>query len=201
MANVNHRYLLAIYIRILVKRRHRRQAQDGKRRLPRWWVRPYLRKREELGVFHTLFQELREDDREYFFRFCRMSPESFDYIAYMVYDKIKKKPTNCRPNPITPEERLAVTLRYLANGECQQSIANYFRIGRQTVSKIIRETCAAIWDILGPIYVKCPSKKEEWGRVADEFADIWNFFGSSTLSYPITRLIFDQQLFTITELK
>ena len=57
-----------------------------------------------------------------FFRFCRMSPESFDYVAYMIESRIKKKNTNFR-KPISPEERLAVTLRYLALGETQQAIA------------------------------------------------------------------------------
>ena len=32
------------------------------------WVRHILTRREELGHFHTLFQELRTNDTEYFFR-------------------------------------------------------------------------------------------------------------------------------------
>ena len=94
MAAVNFRYLLLIYVRILVRRRKRRRLQVGeaiRRRLPRYWVRPSLQKRKEQGCFHTLFKELRENDRENFFRFCKMSPESFDYLAYMVAAKISKK--------------------------------------------------------------------------------------------------------------
>ena len=33
-----------------------------------FWVRNIFRKREELGEFHRLVQELRNEDREYFFR-------------------------------------------------------------------------------------------------------------------------------------
>ena len=130
MPSVNFRYLFLIYLRVLVKRRQRlrtqRQHEENRRRLPRYWVRPSFQKREQFGCFHTLFQELRENDRENFFRYCRMSPESFDYIAYMVESKIRKKTTNFRV-PISPEERLTVTLRYLASGECQQSLSFSFR--------------------------------------------------------------------------
>ena len=38
------------------------------RRKPRFWVRKFLRLRERYGAFHTLVQELRIHDREYFFR-------------------------------------------------------------------------------------------------------------------------------------
>ena len=71
MPGINYRYLLLIYIQVLVRRRKRIKENDGpkQRRLPKFWVRPSLQKREELGIFHTLFQEYREDDREYFFRF------------------------------------------------------------------------------------------------------------------------------------
>ena len=93
MPGINYRYLLLTYIHVLVRRRKRMVENNGpkQRRLPKFWVRPSLQKREEYGIFHTLFQEYRESDREYFFRFCRMSPDSFDYIAYMIESKIKKK--------------------------------------------------------------------------------------------------------------
>ena len=47
--------------------------------------------------------------------------------------------------------RLAVTLRYLASGESQQSLSWSFRLGRTTVPKIVRETCEVIWKVLSPI--------------------------------------------------
>ena len=38
------------------------------RRAPRFWVRQIFLLREEYGEYHRLIQELREGDREYFFR-------------------------------------------------------------------------------------------------------------------------------------
>ena len=172
MPGINYRYLLLTYIHVLVRRRKIMVENNGpkQRRLTKFWVRPSLQKREEYGIFHTLFQEYRESDREYFFRFCRMSPDSFDYIAYMIELKIKKKPTNFGKT-ISPEKRLAVSLRYLSSGETQQAIAGYFRIGRQTIGKILRETCSTIWEFLGPMYLKQPSSQKEWRKIENEMGN------------------------------
>ena len=69
MSPVNLRYLLLIYLRVLVKRRQRLRVQwrgEVQRRIPRYWVQPTLEKRSELGCFNTLFQELRQNDRTFF---------------------------------------------------------------------------------------------------------------------------------------
>ena len=50
--------------------------------------------------------------------------------------------------PIPPEQQLSLTLRHLATGESQISLSLPDRIGRQTISKIIPETCKAIYDAL-----------------------------------------------------
>ena len=88
--------------------------------------------------------------------------------------KIKKKLTKFRV-PISPEERLAVTLRHLATGESQQSISFSFPIGRTTVNNIITETCKAIWDVFCPLYLKHPTCPEECLHIPNEFETLWNF--------------------------
>ena len=102
-----------------------------------------------------------------------MSPESYDHLLELLKPLISKKNTKFR-EPISAEIRLAVTLRYLASGESQQSLSWSYRIGRSTVSKIIRETSKAIWDILSPDYLKSPSSEVEWKQVSDDFNGIWN---------------------------
>ena len=87
-----------------------------------------------------------------------MSPESYDHLLELLKPLISKKNTKFR-EPISAEIRLAVTLRYLASGESQQLLSWSYRIGRSTVSKIIRETSKAIWDILSPVYLKSPSSE------------------------------------------
>ena len=45
-------------------------------------------------------------------------------------------------------ERLAVMLRFLASEEPQQSLSFAYRIGKSTLSRILRETCDAIFSVL-----------------------------------------------------
>ena len=53
--------------------------------------------------------------------------------------------------PISPGERLAVTLRYLATGETFSSLESQFRISRTAISEIIFE--------VGNLTVQSPSFK------------------------------------------
>ena len=67
MADVNRRAnLLACYLLILSILRRRRAPRIPRRHI--FWVRQIYQKREELGAYHTLVQELRLHDREFFFR-------------------------------------------------------------------------------------------------------------------------------------
>ena len=69
MAPTNQRRALqACYFLILAVLKRRRQRGRKEKRKHRFWVRSIFQKREELGAFHTLAQELRLDDREYFYR-------------------------------------------------------------------------------------------------------------------------------------
>lgn len=49
-----------------------------------------------------------------------------------------------------------------------------FRIGKKTISLIIREVCIHIWLELAPNYMKMPSE-EEWLQIAQDFENIANF--------------------------
>ena len=56
---------------LLIMRRRRKirgKIEKNPRRAPRFWIRQIFLLREEYGEYHRLIQELREGDREYFFR-------------------------------------------------------------------------------------------------------------------------------------
>ena len=77
----------------------------------RTWVHKIIRKRQELGEFHRQFvQELRLDQQR-FLQYFRMTPETFDNLLHVVGPHIRKQTTNYR-KPISPEQRLAICLRY-----------------------------------------------------------------------------------------
>ena len=108
------------------------------------------------------------------FRFTRMSPGRFEHLLSLVGPLIAKEPCRSR-NTVSEAERLMLTLRFLATGDSQQSCSFAFRLGKATVSKIIRETCGAIWTALSKTYVKFPTTPEEWKCIAKEFYNEWNF--------------------------
>ena len=104
----------------------------------------------------------------------RMSPESFDHLLSLVSPLISKHTTKLR-EPISAAERLALTLRFLASGNSQQSMSFSYRVGRQTVSSIIKETCRAIWQVLNEKYLRAPNLPDDWENIAEEFMQLWNF--------------------------
>ena len=64
---------------------------------------------------------MRDSDREFHFKYVRMLKERFDNLLSLVRDKIMKKDTQMR-SAITAEQRLLITLRYLASGVSQQDL-------------------------------------------------------------------------------
>ncbi|XP_015747625.1 PREDICTED: uncharacterized protein LOC107327399 [Acropora digitifera] len=90
-----------------------------------------------------------------------MSPERFEHLLTLIAPYIEKKACRSR-DPISPAERLVVTLRYLASGDSQQSQSFNFRIGKSTICHIIQETCIGIWNALSKVSLKSPSSSSDW---------------------------------------
>ena len=103
-----------------------------------------------------------------------MSQERFEHLLRLVAPYITKKPCQFR-DPIPPAERLMSTLRYMASGESQQSISLSFRMGRKTVSRVVRECNVGIWNALHEEYLSPPKATQNWQDVAQEFEKEWNF--------------------------
>ena len=151
-----------------------KKQKPSKQETKRFWIRECLKKREKYGQFHTLFSELRLSDREYFFRYIGMSPECFEHYLTLVPPYIQKKTCRSR-DPISPAERLVMTLRYLATCDSQQSQSFNFGIGKSTICHIIQETCIGIWNALRDVYLKSPSSSSVWEGIAIEMFEEWNF--------------------------
>ena len=97
---------------VVVRRRRREQSQRKKR----LWTRPWILKREQFGAYHCLLEELKLSDRNGLKNFLRMDKSSFNEILDKVAPLIQKQDTQLRAS-ISPAERLALTLRYLASGK------------------------------------------------------------------------------------
>lgn len=138
------------------------------------WIRDMLRDRDVNGIQNSLIPRLRSLDKQYFIDFFRMSPANFDELLHIVGPKIMKKNTKWR-DAISANDRLALTLRFLASGETFRSLAFSFRMGRSTVGKIVKETCVIIWEELSSKFVQFPTKQEEWKQIAADFEEKWQF--------------------------
>ncbi|XP_046689060.1 uncharacterized protein LOC124374968 [Homalodisca vitripennis] len=102
-----------------------------------------------------------------------MDEQCFTDLLYMVKPFIEKKNTLFRSS-VSAEERLIVTLRYLATGRSYEDLKFSAAISPQLLSSIIPETCAAIYHCLKK-YIKIPKTEDEWRTVAHQFETKWNF--------------------------
>ena len=107
-------------------------------------------------------------------KLLQSKPHKANLILSLVSPLISRQTTKLR-EPISAAERLAITLRFLASGNSQQSMSFSYRVGRQTVSSIIKETCHAIWQVLNEKYLSAPKLPEDWKNIAEQFMQLWNF--------------------------
>ena len=114
---------------------------------------------------------LKEKDPKEFRNYMRMTVEVFDSVLATVRPRLVK----CKKYraTVSPEERLAVTLRFLATGDQIRSIARNYRIGASTCAKCIYETLDVIWEELGPIYMAAPTE-DDWRESEGHFHVQWN---------------------------
>ncbi|XP_019889559.1 protein ANTAGONIST OF LIKE HETEROCHROMATIN PROTEIN 1-like isoform X2 [Ooceraea biroi] len=102
----------------------------------------------------------------------RMSVKMFNQLLHIVGPVIEKQ--SLVRDPIPARTRLLVCLRYLASGDSMTSISYFFRIGINTVSRIISETCEQLWNTLHKS-VFPEIKETNWLKIANDFAVKWNF--------------------------
>ncbi|XP_046388828.1 uncharacterized protein LOC124157837 [Ischnura elegans] len=119
----------------------------------KWWLigtssnrefsaHPINQVRQDLGEYHHLFSQIKEYPDK-FQEYMRMSPETFSYICANESPKLDncRKYCNLHINPICSEEQIVVTIRYLATGSSYKTLGFSFRMGDNTVGKIVRNVC------------------------------------------------------------
>ncbi|KYN21132.1 hypothetical protein ALC57_06524 [Trachymyrmex cornetzi] len=93
----------------------------------KFWVAPLFKNRDKYGFYKATLPYLRLKDAR-FFNYFRMSSTQLEELLQIVRPKLHKQ-TFLR-EPISVEERLCLTLRYLASGDSMVSISYQYLIGR-----------------------------------------------------------------------
>ena len=138
-------------------------------------TRKWIRRRKERGYFTNIIQELIVEDRHGFREMFRMDVGDFEFILSKISDLISPKERLGGTRPIESDERLALTLRYLATGESFQSLSFQYRISMSAISYIVKGCCKAVVERLTPDFIKVPATKAEWLNVSKRFEDRWNY--------------------------
>jgi predicted DNA-binding protein (UPF0251 family) len=76
-----------------------------------------------------------------------MVPADFELLINLIRPKIVKKHTRFRA-AIPVQERLAITLRFLATGDSYTRLQCLFQISKQTISETVPKICQAIVEAL-----------------------------------------------------
>ena len=118
--------------------------RQQKRRNRATWVKLWLLRRPSLGVTTTLLNEFRFEEQFEYKRFLRMSPAVFDELLGIVGQSIQKQDTLMRA-ALTPNIKLAATIRYLTTGANYTELQHIFRIHKSTFGRIVPEVCDAIY--------------------------------------------------------
>ena len=154
MTVLNKRRVLLLFLR-------RRLLFRKKKEKKRFLVGKIFIERKQKGEFYTLVEDLKLFDIEYFFKQFRMTPRKLEELLGWVAPRILK--SNVKREAISPEERLCVTLRYVVTGDAYITI----RISPTSISRIIKETTKAIWNILlDKGFLKAPNSAQKWKKIA-----------------------------------
>ena len=143
----------------------------------RFWVRPYLRKRQRLGAMQNQFHHLFQQSETEFKSFLRLSKTQFHEVLSLIENDISSDRSTSREG-ISAKEKFMVTLRYLAGGESHSTLSLYFMIGRPTISKFIPKVLQAIIRRLGPIYGRVPDSERDWLDIERRFAHRWDYINT-----------------------
>uniref|UniRef100_A0A1B0DEF5 Uncharacterized protein n=1 Tax=Phlebotomus papatasi TaxID=29031 RepID=A0A1B0DEF5_PHLPP len=140
--------------------------QSKQKQKRRWWVRPIISRRKDKGHFDNLMQELKFEDKDWFYAYTRMERRQFEWILRKISPFLEKE--HLMREPLSPELKLFVTLRYLATGDQVFTVAADFRIGVSTTRGVIYDVCKVLWNVLYE-YAFPDYNEETWLSIARDF--------------------------------
>ena len=105
----------------------------------------------------------------------RMSVTDYGFLLSQISDLISSNERIKRKRPILADERLTLSLRYLATGESFQSLSYQFPISLAAVSYMVKGCCSAISERLQNMFIEFPSSREKWLEISRKFEQRRNY--------------------------
>ncbi|XP_055843838.1 uncharacterized protein LOC129910464 [Episyrphus balteatus] len=158
-----------------------------KRRLE--WTREWLRKNQnQFTAKENILKEIQFRSNEIYHLNCffDITEKQFRFLV----NKLGPLITNYQPHRkkkfFSAEERLAITLKYLATGEFH-SCRNYcFRASKPVILKMIGDICMNIYETLKDHFISTPKTEEEWKTISNAYykkTRVPNCIGSLTMKH------------------
>ena len=131
------------------------------------WVRDWIARRPQLGLYDRLMVELRNEDPVAFQNFMRMPPAMYDEMVQRLTPALTKETTNYRAS-LAPGLKVAITLRHLASGSkfCEMQYA--CRVTHNTIYLVVHEVCEAIVHEYAHEMLSPPDTEAQWRQLADD---------------------------------
>ncbi|KAH8270314.1 hypothetical protein KR018_007728 [Drosophila ironensis] len=135
------------------------------------WTKEWLRKNQaEFLSTENLLSELqsRKDECYHLNYFLAITESQFRYLVQKMEPIISQYAPQRKKKSFSAEERLAITLKYLATGEVH-SCRNYcFRASKIVINEMIANICLGFYEHLKDQYVTLPKTDDQWRSSAEE---------------------------------
>uniref|UniRef100_A0A1B0B171 DDE Tnp4 domain-containing protein n=1 Tax=Glossina palpalis gambiensis TaxID=67801 RepID=A0A1B0B171_9MUSC len=135
------------------------------------WTKEWLVKnQDEFLSKENLRKELLFRNNEVYHLNCffNITERQFRYLVNVLAPVVTKMEPQRKKKFFSAEERIAITLKYLATGEVH-SCRNYcFRASKSVIIKMIADICQKMHELLKDKYLSPPKSEEQWLSVADE---------------------------------
>ncbi|XP_030380143.1 uncharacterized protein LOC115628264 [Scaptodrosophila lebanonensis] len=135
------------------------------------WTKEWLRKNQaEFLSKENLLSELQSRKNECYHLnyFLAITESQFRYLVQKLEPIISQYAPQRKKKSFSAEERLAITLKYLATGEVH-SCRNYcFRASKFVINEMIANICLGFYEHLKDQYVQLPKTDEQWRNAATD---------------------------------
>ncbi|XP_068148330.1 uncharacterized protein [Drosophila tropicalis] len=135
------------------------------------WTKEWLRKNQaEFLSKENLLSDLqsRKDECYHLNYFLAITEGQFRYLVQKLEPIISQYAPQRKKKSFSAEERLAITLKYLATGEVH-SCRNYcFRASKFVINEMIANICLGFYEHLKDQYVTLPKTDEQWRSAATD---------------------------------